>query len=83
MNTLKTTTALILTTSLFALPASASETLFSTDISNEVTEALVEQVIQVSDDLSHELEHSIRQSAEALWADLTAPLAENSDAQES
>lgn len=72
MNKLKTTTtALILTTGLLALPASANDMMFPTDVANELTDTLVEQVIAVSEELANELEVSISESAEALWVDMT------------
>ena len=83
MNKLKTTTtALILTTGLMALPASANETIFAADIASDIAEALVEQVVVVSEEMANELEISISESAEALWSDLTSSEAESHQGQQ-
>jgi len=79
---MNTTTALILTTGLMTLPASANEQLFATDVTTDVADALVEQVLVVSEELAQELEISISQSAEALWNDLTSAIDSDSEGQE-
>lgn len=72
MNKLRlSSSAFILASGLVALPASASDHSFSTELAGDLAEALVEQVVSVSEELGHELQISINQSAETLWEELT------------